>query len=210
MKPAHLNLFIVFASLHAGALITAGIHGAKLTNLGGLVFDAGLITFSITFIITDIVSELFGKKYSKKIIFGSLCALLCAYFVTQFILMLPADSQWELESEFSAILGTGSRIFIAALVTYVFSQLVDIWIFSYIRQKTGAKYLWLRNNLSTLGGGLVDAVVFSTIAFYGVYDVLPIIISAYTMRIIISILDTPLIYLIIYILRKKYPDLRSA
>jgi uncharacterized integral membrane protein (TIGR00697 family) len=95
------------------------------------------------------------------------------------------------------------------LATYITSQLTDIAIFAWIKKKTNGKYLWLRNNGSTMIAGLVDAVVFTTVAFYGVYDLLPIILSAYAARVIISMIDTPFIYLGRNILYRLYPELKE-
>jgi uncharacterized PurR-regulated membrane protein YhhQ (DUF165 family) len=58
--------------------------------------------------------------------------------------------------------------------------------------------------------GLVDAVVFTTVAFYGVYDILPIIMSAYAARVIISMVDTPFVYLGRNILYRLYPELKEG
>lgn len=58
--------------------------------------------------------------------------------------------------------------------------------------------------------GLVDAVVFTTVAFYGVYDILTIIMSAYAARVVISIIDTPFVYLGRNILYRLYPELETG
>jgi uncharacterized PurR-regulated membrane protein YhhQ (DUF165 family) len=58
--------------------------------------------------------------------------------------------------------------------------------------------------------GLVDAVVFTTVAFAGVYELLPIILSAYAARIIISLIDTPFVYIGRNILYRLYPELKEG
>jgi uncharacterized integral membrane protein (TIGR00697 family) len=205
------NLF-GFAMLFAafvGAASIAGLHGAKLIQIGSLVFDAGLLTFSITFLCTDIVSEVYGKAYSKKLIFGGLVAILVGMLFTKVALAIPGAPEWELASEYNAIFGAGSRVSLALIATYVTSQFIDITVFAWIRRITKGKHLWLRNNLSTMVGGLVDAIVFTTVAFAGVYELLPIIGSAYAMRLIISVVDTPLVYLGVHFLHKIYPELKD-
>ena len=204
------NAFLVFGILSAvytSSLVMAGIHGAKLANLGPFTFDGGLITFTMTFFVTDIVSETFGKAYARQIIFSALVGLICAFLLTQLILFLPASPDWAIAKGFNDVLGIGSRVFAAILATFVLSQLTDIKIFTLVRKITGEKHLWLRNNVSTLVGGLVDAVVFSTVAFYGIYDLMPIIISAYSVRILISLIDTPFVYLGVYIIRRICPGI---
>ncbi|MGB0925144.1 MAG: queuosine precursor transporter, partial [Minisyncoccia bacterium] len=201
-----IALFAAFVS----AAVFAGLHGAKLLQIGPLVFDAGLVTFAVTFLCTDIVSEVYGKTYAKRLIIGGFIALVVGMILTQVALVLPAATEWEIAAEYNTIFSTGIRISLAMLATYITSQLTDIAVFAWIRKKTGSKYLWLRNNGSTMVAGLVDAIVFTTIAFYGVYDILPIILSAYTARIIISVIDTPFVYLGRNILYRLYPELESG
>jgi len=201
--------FSVLFGIFVGAVTIAGVHGAKLVNIGPFVFDAGLLTISLTFLCTDIVSEVYGRSYSKKLVLGGLLGIITAMLFSKIALAAPADLEWNLVNEYNAILGTGNRVLFAALAAYVGGQLLDITVFTWIRNKTKGKHLWLRNNLSTLAGGLADAVLFSTIAFYGVYDLMPIIMSAYAIRIIISLVDTPFVYLGVYLFHKKYPELNK-
>lgn len=201
--------FITLFGAYVAAVALCGFHGTKLLGLGPLTFDAGLITYAFPFLVTDICSEVYGTRYSQKIVFGGLIGVITAIITTKISLVLPASSDWHLANEYDAIFNAGGRIAFAVICTFVVSQLVDIYVFSWLRKKTDGKYLWLRNNVSTMVGGLLDAVIFTTIAFYGVYPVLPIIFSAYTARIIITAIDTPLVYLGVWILRKKYPELQK-
>lgn len=202
--------FIILFAVFVGAAAIAGLHGAKLISVGSLVFDAGLITFALTFLCTDIVSEVYGKLYAKRLIIGGLVAIVVGLIFTKIALTLPGAADWELAGEYNAIFGMGSRVSLALIATYITSQLTDIAIFAWIRKKTGAKYLWLRNNGSTMIAGLVDAVVFTTVAFAGVYEILPIIASAYVARLVISVVDTPFVYLGRNILYRLYPELKTG
>lgn len=80
------------------------------------------------------------------------------------------------------------------------SQSVDVAIYHFIWDKCGhtKKYLWLRNNGSTLISQLVDTVVFTTLAFWGSYptDVFfSILFTTYLFKVIVALLDTPFAYL---------------
>lgn len=205
----NINGFIVLFAMFIGSAAIAGLHGAKLLGIGGLVFDAGLLTFAVTFLCTDIVSEVYGKLYAKRLIVGGFIAIIVGLIFTHLALSLPAAADWELANEYNAIFGAGARVSFALLATYITSQLTDIAIFAWLRKKTGVKHLWLRNNGSTMIAGFVDAVVFTTVAFLGVYEIWPIILSAYFARIIISLIDTPFVYLGRYILYRIYPELKE-
>ncbi|MBU2235509.1 queuosine precursor transporter [Patescibacteria group bacterium] len=65
-----------------------------------------------------------------------------------------------------------------------------------IKKKTGSKHLWLRNNGSTWASQAIDSVVFTLIAFWGVFpDIWQIILFTYIIKIIVAAIDTPFIYL---------------
>lgn len=208
-KITHRSLFgfAILLSIYCTSAAIAGLHGAKLLQLGALSFDAGLVTITLTFFVTDICSEVYGRKYSQKIVMGGLIALLISILTTRLAMSLPASPDWELKAEYDAIFGAGSRVLLAALVAFITSQIADITIFSWLKRATNGKHLWLRNNASTLIGGLFDALLFSTIAFYGTYPVLPIFLSAYAFRIAVSLIDTPFVYGGVWLFRKLYPEL---
>jgi len=48
----------------------------------------------------------------------------------------------------------------------------------------------------------IDTVIFITIAFYGVMDIVPLLIGQYVIKLIIAILDTPFIYIISWVMNK--------
>ena len=67
-------------------------------------------------------------------------------------------------------------------------------------KKTGNKerFLWLRNNGSTLISQIINTVIFTTIAFAGWYDtktLMSIMLSSYIIYVCTSLLDTPFVYL---------------
>ena len=162
----------------------------------------GTILFASTFLCTDILSEYFGKEKARKNVLVGFSAFL---FMT--ILMIitigfkPSDGDWVQES-LSNVFTPMTRFFIASMIAYLISQYFDVWFFNYIKNKFSNKYLWLRNNLSTILSSLVDNTVFSIFAWIllnpepvNIYNVIMIyILGTYLLRIIIALLDTPFIY----------------
>ena len=114
----------------------------------------------------------------------------------------PSANDWAQES-LENIFTPMSRFFIASMIAYLVSQYFDVWIYSIIKNFTSNKYLWLRNNISTLISSLLDNTVFSILAWIILnpnpetfYNVLMIyILGTYTLRIFIALIDTPIIYL---------------
>ena len=97
-----------------------------------------------------------------------------------------------------ALFGFLPRIALASMAAYLISQLHDVWAFHAIRNKTGEKWLWLRNNASTMVSQLLDSAIFCTIAFWGVFPMavfMEILLSTYVIKVVVACLDTPFIYL---------------
>ena len=96
------------------------------------------------------------------------------------------------------------------MIAYLISQYFDVWFFSYLKKITSEKYLWLRNNLSTIVSSLVDNTVFSIFAWIllnpepvSIYNVIMIyIFGTYLLRILIALLDTPFIYIVRFFIKK--------
>ena len=87
---------------------------------------------------------------------------------------------------------------------YAISQIFDVWLYhawwKLTERKSGDKrrFLWLRNNGSTLVSQLVNTVLFNLIAFWGTYDtptLVSIIAAGYVVYIVTSLLDTPAVYI---------------
>ena len=170
----------------------------------------GTILFASTFLCTDILSEYFGKEKARKNVLVGFSAFL---FMT--ILMIitigfkPSEGDWVQES-LSNIFTPMTRFFIASMIAYLISQYFDVWFFNYIKNKFSNKYLWLRNNLSTILSSLVDNTVFSIFAWIllnpepvNIYNVIMIyILGTYLLRIIIALLDTPFIYFAKFFIKK--------
>lgn len=88
----------------------------------------------------------------------------------------------------------------------------DVWLYhrwwAFTEKKYGdrRKYLWLRNNGSTLISQILNTILFTLFAFYGTYDgktLLSIFTSSYVIYIFTSLLDTPALYLARQIHDKK-------
>ena len=163
----------------------------------------GTILFSSTYLCTDILSEHFGKDKAQKNVLISFVSFL---FVTIVMLVTigfnPSANDWAQDS-LENIFTPMSRFFIASMIAYLVSQYFDVWIYSTIKNLTMNRFLWLRNNLSTILSSLIDNTVFSILAWIILnpnpetfYNVIMIyILGTYILRIFIALIDTPFMYL---------------
>jgi len=163
----------------------------------------GTVLFSSTFLCTDILSEHFGKdKAQKNVLIGFVSFLFITIVMLITIGFNPSANDWAQDSLVN-IFTPMSRFFIASMIAYLTSQYFDVWIYSTIKNLTMNRFLWLRNNLSTILSSLVDNAVFSILAWIILnpnpetfYNVIMIyIFGTYILRIFIALIDTPFIYL---------------
>jgi len=184
-------------------VVMASIFANKIVMFGPFSVPAGVIVFSMTFFITDILCEEFGKKYAKKAawagFYSMLLLIISVYIVSAWT---PAPFAKDFSEMFSKVLSLTPRIALASFLAYLISQNHDIWAFHFWKKKTHGKYLWLRNNASTIVSQLIDSVIFITIAFYGVFPILPLILGQWVVKVIIALIDTPFMYATIFILKK--------
>lgn len=199
---------ILFA-LFITALVAANLLGTKITTLAGISVSVGIFAYPITFLITDIIEEVHGKEKAKHLIlagFISLIVLLALIFLS---VNLPAATRYAYNAEYVLIFSSSMRMVIASLVAFVIAQTHDVWAFNFWKQKTHGKYLWLRNNASTMVSQLMDTTLFMFIAFYQMTPkftaafIVSLIIPYYAMKVLFALGDTPFIYVGVKWLKKQ-------
>jgi uncharacterized integral membrane protein (TIGR00697 family) len=107
----------------------------------------------------------------------------------------------NMDTAFSKVMGQGLWIIIGSLVAFLLGQIIDVYVFQKIKSKTGEKQIWLRATGSTLISQLIDSFVVLFIAFYIGSDwsfvrVLAIGIVNYFYKFLMTLLVTPILYLI--------------
>ena len=202
-----LYCFSIFAT------IVANIEVLILVDAFGMEQTLGNVLFATTFLITDIVSEVNGKKESDKLVNTNILTSVLFVIVSQmWLLYTPSGNDFamgSIKTLFSAV----PRIILASLLVYAVTQRFDVWLyhkwwnFTEKKFKSKEKFLWLRNNGSTLVSQALNAVLYNLIAFAGVYPwetVGSIIATSYIIFIFTSLLDTPIVYAARWIYKKKF------
>jgi hypothetical protein len=181
------------------AVIVANIQVLKTIELFGVVATLGNIVYATSFLATDILSENHGKKDAgKAVAIGFFSLIVMTVLMNVALLFTPHSSDFAHES-LSTLFSIMPRIAVASLVAYLISQFHDIKAYHFWKQKFPAtRHIWLRNNASTMISQLLDSLIFSFIAFYGLFPFevfLEILITTYLLKWLVAALDTPLIYL---------------
>lgn len=191
-------------AVNAIATVTANIEVLVVIEAFGMEQTLGNVLFAVTFLITDILSENEGKKAAQNAVYvGILASVLFLVISQSWLLYTPADTDWAMPA-FHTLFTNTPRMLFASLTVYAASQIFDVWLYhawwQLTKKKTGdgRRFLWLRNNGSTLISQLVNTVLFNLIAFWGTYDIptlISIIAAGYVVYIVTSLLDTPVVYI---------------
>lgn len=187
-------------------LILVQLSAVKNVEIFGVVANASAVFYASIFLATDIITEHWGKKEGYRSVKKAFLAVIFLLgFGSLLRLFVPIEVTGVTQA-FDILFAAIPRIIIASLIAYLVAQNFDIWFYHYIRTKTKGKYLWLRNNGSTLVSQLIDSILFFGIAFYGVVpNVLSLILTGYFAKLIVALFDTPFIYLSYKLLGKPLP-----
>lgn len=186
------------------ATISANIEVLMVVKAFGMEMTLGNILFASTFLVTDIASELYGKKASQKaVVLGVTTSITFILISQSWMLYVPAQSDWATPA-IREIFSNTPRMMLSSLIVYAIVQSFDVWAYhkwwAFTERKFGdsKRFLWLRNNGSTLLSQLANMVLFNLAAFIGIYDtktLVSIILSGYAISIVTSLADTPFVYL---------------
>ncbi len=193
----------VFAWI-ALATILANIEVAVLVEAFGMEQTLGNTLFASTFLATDILSEYYGRKVARRgVVVGIAAALVFIFFSSVWVRYIPSENDSAMPA-FKTLFSNTPRILAASFVAFAISEMFDIWAYdkwwSLTEKVFGdrRKFLWLRNNGSTLLSQAVNITVFNVLAFAGLYDgstLFAITWAGYVIYICTSLLDTPFMYL---------------
>ena len=180
----------------------------------GLTMTAGVIIWPVVFIMTDIINEYFGQKGVRFL--SNLTAVLIIFvFIAIFTAIhVTPDLWWQnqsgqlgnlppldnMQTAFHRIFGQGLWIIVGSLIAFLVGQIVDVYVFHKIKQRTGEGMVWLRATGSTVVSQFIDSFLVLTIAFYigGDWDMVRVLAIGtvnFIYKFGMAIILTPFIYL---------------
>ena len=226
-------IFLILSGFFLGSITLLNILGtSKFIDYSFEIFSLqipfviaiGVLPYPITFLCTDLISELYGRKRANLVVWMGLGLNFWVLFFIWLAGVLDPPNEiikgmplYKIENDnvlihsqyaFYHIRKLSMGATLASMIAYLTAQFVDVHIFHYLKEKTGEKKLWLRNNVSTVISQLIDSSAVILITHYLV-DGLPkssdgelthslfyFIISGYLFKLIIALLDTiPFYYL---------------
>lgn len=186
---------ILLVGLYIACELIANVTASKPVQIFGVTVPAAVFIYALTFTLVDLINERLGKKLARYVVYAAFAANLILASYIAIAVRLPPASFYEGQESFASVLGSTPRIVAASLTAFLIASLIDIEIFAWWRQKVG-KYRWARVLASNAVSTLVDSLVFIAIAFWGVFPMPPLIWGQYAVKMSITVISVPLIYLV--------------
>lgn len=215
-------LFIFLVGLFITNAVTAELISNKLIQIpisfdffgkdfGPFTTIVGILPWPVVFILTDLLNEFYGFKAVKRVSWITAILIAYCFLIVGLSLSIPAveieGSKLATNESYNLVFGQAQMVIVGSIVAFLISQLMDAFLFNWIKKKTGNKLIWLRSTGSTLFSQLVDTYVVLYIGFVlpgslKMNDFLTIAPTNYVLKIIIAISLTPLIYLGHYLVKR--------
>lgn len=197
MSNQTLYRIAVFVALYIAAQIFADITSLRILTIAGLSIDGGTLIYPVTFTLRDVIHKATNATLARIVIFTAAGINLFMAFLFWVVSVLPPDMMVGEQAAFGAVLTPVFRIVLASIVAEVIAELIDTEVYERWVKRVGYKWQFGRVLSSNAISVPVDSVLFSLIAFWGVFPpevVFGIFVTNTIVKYGMSVLSVPLIY----------------
>jgi queuosine precursor transporter len=221
-------LFVFLAGMFITSAVTAELISNKLieipfelslfgSDIGPFTTIVGVLPWPIVFLLTDLLNEFYGKKAVRRLSWITAILIAYCFLIVSVAMQLPAKeiegSTLATDQEFTKVFGQAQMVIVGSIAAFLFSQLVDVLVFHWLKARTGNRFIWLRSTGSTIFSQLIDTYIVLYIGFVlpgnlswdSFMEIAP---TNYFLKILIALSLTPLIYAGHYAVR-RYLDLKD-
>lgn len=195
------TLYVILAGIFITNAVAAELIGSKLIDVFGVPMSVGILPWPIVFVTTDLINEYFGQKGVHKLSFITAGLIAYCFFLLYLAIHIPASGiSGVSDAAFFSVFGQSMWIIVGSITAFLVSQIIDVTIFHFVKNRTGARMLWLRSTGSTVISQFFDSFIVLGIAFYLTRKMdTPTYIASgltgYAVKLVIAVALTPIIYL---------------
>ena len=203
----HFRYFdYVMASFVAILLLSNLIGAAKLAQIDGYTFGAGILFFPVSYVIGDVLTEVYGYANARRCVWMGFFALIFMAFMSFVVVAMPPADGWDGQAAYESVFGSTWRIVLASVIAFWAGEFVNSFVLAKMKILTGGKHLWSRTIGSTVFGQAVDSAIFYPIAFLGNWttsQVLTVMVSNWLLKVVWEAVLTPITYAVVGWLKKR-------
>jgi uncharacterized integral membrane protein (TIGR00697 family) len=196
----------VMAAFVAVLLLSNVIGAAKLSEVGGFVFGAGILFFPISYVLGDILTEVYGYARARRVIWAGFVGLVFMAVMSWAVVAMPPAPGWEGQAAYEQVFGQVWRIVLASILAFWAGEFVNSYVLARMKVWTGGRWLWTRTIGSTVFGQGVDSLIFYPVAFLGIWSteqVLTVMVTNWALKVAWEALLTPVTYVVVGNLKKR-------
>ncbi|MDH7499431.1 MAG: queuosine precursor transporter [candidate division NC10 bacterium] len=186
---------VFLIGIYIACELIANMTASKPVSIGAIVVPAAVFIYALTFTLIDLINEKLGKAGARRVVYSAFAANLLLAAYSQLAIWMPPASFYRSQEAFAGVLGSTPRIVFASLTAYLISSLIDTEVFAWWRERVG-RGKWARVLCSNAVSTLIDSILFISIAFYGSMPVYPLIAGQYLVKMAVTLVSIPLIYLV--------------
>ncbi|MGF1671520.1 MAG: queuosine precursor transporter [Balneolaceae bacterium] len=185
-------------------------------SLYTMSLPVGLIAYPFTFVATDLISELYGRKKAQLVVW-------IGFYMNIYMILLMSAGHWLPNTDgvsgginlFEGVYGFLIANTVSSMIAYLIAQSIDVRLYHFWKRVTSGRYLWIRNNGSTMFSQLIDSITIlsilyvsgnlgeniTTLAALGI-----LIVNSYIFKFCFALIDTPFIYFWVKIFKNYDED----
>lgn len=204
-KPLRYYDFVM-AAFVAVLLLSNVIGAAKLSQVGGFTFGAGILFFPISYVLGDVLTEVYGYARARRVIWAGFAGLLFLAFMSWAVVAMPPAPDWPGQSAYEQVFGQVWRIVVASILAFWAGEFVNSYVLARMKLWSGGRMLWTRTIGSTVVGQGVDSIIFYPIAFYGIWSteqVLTVMVTNWALKVLWEAALTPVTYVVVGTLKRR-------
>jgi uncharacterized integral membrane protein (TIGR00697 family) len=181
------------------------IGPAKICELWGFTFGAGILFFPISYLFGDILTEVYGYARARRVVWTGFGALAFASLMTVVVLRLPPSPGYPHQEALETVFAQTPRIVLASLAAFWAGEFTNSFALAKMKLRTEGRRLWERAIGSTAVGAAVDSAIFYPVAFLGVWstrDVLVVMGTNYVLKVLWEVMALPVTYRVVRALKR--------
>ena len=183
----------------------AAIKPLQIPGLRFITMDGGNLLFPISYILGDVLVEVYGYAQARRVIWLGVALNIFAAGTFALVSALPPAGGWDMQSSFAIILQQTPRVVFGSLIAFWCGSFLNAWIMARMKVWQRGQRLWMRTIGSTIVGEAADSLLFTTIAFLGIWPhhmVIQVILWNFVFKTAYEVAATPLTYFIINRLKR--------
>ena len=196
--------FMLMAIVFNVCLIASNLFETKLFMAGQMALTGGVIIFPVSYIINDCLVEVYGYRKARLVIWTGFLMNFFVVAMAQIVRILPAAPFWDGGPHFDYVFAMAPRVTVASMLAFFCGSTVNAWIMSRMKVASHGRRFSVRAVVSSLGGEMVDSLIFFPIAFWGLGagEMLSLMASQVILKTLYEVIILPVTSMVVRNLKK--------